>query len=153
MNNAPAPHDNNPPLHQEPVAAASKGLAEGVAKALSKGASLSERLVQARCLPGEKCLGFQRGETRLHFLIRIIPFAPDFFTRPRRFLLAITDRRVLIIEVTNPLNKLKEEEFKRLVASLPFGEIASVEPVAGLLASEVKIVTTSGQRHRFRNML
>jgi hypothetical protein len=112
-----------------------------------------ERLILSQSMRGEECLAFQHGETRPPFIIRIMPFVPDLLTRSRKFLLGITDRRVLILELTNPFNKLKLPDFKALIASLPFSQIESVEPRRGTFTSDLTIVAKSGHRYIFTNML
>ncbi|MEI6177252.1 MAG: hypothetical protein WCS43_10195 [Verrucomicrobiota bacterium] len=112
-----------------------------------------EQIVLSHCVPGEECLAFQHGETKPPFIIRILPFVPDLLTRARKYLLAITDRRVLILELTNPFNKLKLPGFKSVIASLPFTEIASVQPKRGILTSCLAIAAKSGKRYAFTDML
>ena len=51
---------------------------------------------------GERGLDAQLAEWRPPFWVRVLPFVPDLFTRPRLFVLAITDRRVVVIRLTNP---------------------------------------------------
>ena len=104
-----------------------------------------EHIILAQCTPGERCLAFQKGDTRPPLIIRLLPFIPDLLLRKKNYLVALTDKRVMLIQLTNPFNLLAPLEFKKLTASLPFNTLKSMEPTTRALSSSLKIRTREGQ--------
>ena len=102
-------------------------------------------------MQGEKLVAFQLGETKPPFIIRIIPVIGTLFGRAKIFLLAATDRRILIIRLSRSLTK--GHQFKELTASIPFSQLDGVEPSTGMLTSSITIRTREGQAYHFVDML
>jgi len=125
----------------------------GVAKSIDKTNDVASRIIASQLAPGEVLFAYQQGDKRLPFLVRVIPFIPDFLTAPKVFLLAVTDLRLMVIEIGRPIGWRKEAEFKRMAASVPLSEVGDVQPMEGLLTSSILITTKSGGRYRYTDML
>ncbi len=141
----------NPPVRQ-PSQGVRGVIAEAVGEAFDAGRQENQQLVQNFLEPGEQLLAFQRGEQRLPFLIRIMPLVPDVLTAPKIFILAITNRRVLIIRVLKTLFTRKTKG-SRLVASIGLADLRAVTPKTGSLTSSLTIETRAGKRFRYSHML
>jgi hypothetical protein len=110
-------------------------------------------ILQTVCEPDEKVLGYYQAESNVHFLIKIIPVVPDILTRPKKFCLGVTTKRLIVIRLTNPYNAFALPNFKSMVFAAPFTHIDVVIPKTGLLTSSVLIVSTAGHRMRYDGML
>jgi hypothetical protein len=110
-----------------------------------------EDIIASQLRPGENIVAFQDAQTKAPFLIRILPYIGDLFGGPTNYLLAITDRRILIIRFGTSL--MKAWHLKELTASIPYPELAEIEPCPGMLTSSITIRTRAGQTYRFVNML
>lgn len=101
---------------------------------------------------GEECVDWHRAKKRLPFLIRVMPFMPDLMTRPKNYLIVLTHSRLVIVRMTNPLNKLKDPEVKRIEASIPWTQVEGIEPRRHMGSSSLILRTASNGTHRFKYM-
>jgi hypothetical protein len=128
-----------------------ESVGQAVGEAFERNRRHHESIVASQVVPGEKIITFQEGETRAPFLIRIIPVIGQLLGRAKSYLLAITDRRILILRLSKSLTKGRQ--FKELTASIPFSELDRVEPSTGVLTSSIRIRTKGGQVYHFVNLL
>ena len=129
------------------------GVRGNLIKATIQARHHNERIIQSQLLVDETCLAFVNAETKTPFLIEIIPLVGSILQNNRKFLIAVTDLRLLILEIKQPLNFFKDTEFKRLTASIPLGNVHSIEPKRGVLDSKVIIRADNGKKYNFSNML
>ncbi|MEQ8789392.1 MAG: hypothetical protein RIC55_24070 [Pirellulaceae bacterium] len=124
---------------------------EAVSESINESNNEFTRLVGEHLAAGESLLGFQIGEKRLPFVVRILPLVPDVLTRPKRFMLAVTDRRILIVQVSKSL--LTRKVSGRHAADVPLSDVQSIVPATGRLTSAVTIHTRQGRKLRYTGML
>lgn len=141
------------------TAAGHRGLQRGVKNAVTSAVregveSAIQRLRFQQFLDeGESVLATFEAETQPPLLIRLIPLVPDLLTRSKKFTLVVTPTRMAVIAMTNPLNKFKSPAPKAMHVSLPWADIAAIEPRKHLLVSSVTIRKTDGKAHRFSNLI
>ncbi|HEV3259097.1 MAG TPA: hypothetical protein VG013_19650 [Gemmataceae bacterium] len=128
-----------------------ESVGQAIGDALERSRQHLETIIESRLMRGEKVVAFQLGETKAPFLIRIIPVIGALFGRAKIYLIATTDRRILIIRLSRSLTK--GHQFKELTASVPFSELDGVEPSTGMLTSSITIRTKAGQAYHFVDML
>lgn len=129
------------------------GLKGALVKAQIRARRANREIVEAQLVEGEKCLAFQHAEVEAPFAVRILPYVGEWFGGKRRFLLAVTDARLIIIEVKKPRAAGKPPRFKRLIASIPFSEVSSLETFERGTTSGAVIRSGDGMVYRFTNML
>lgn len=110
------------------------------------------QLVGGHLEAGENLLAFQTGEKRRPLIVRLLPLVPDFIRRPKRFVLAITNRRVVIVQVKQSLIRGRTTG-SRLVTACPLAEVQAVTPKTGMLTSSVTIQTRRRGTFRYSGML
>ena len=110
-----------------------------------------QEIYAAQIRRDEKVLDCWKAKTRPHFLIRICPFVPDLLTRTKKYLLVLTNHRLLIIRTTNAFNKFADEKFKKVIADLPLLAIESIHSKTGFLSSGVKI-NARHKSYRFKDV-
>jgi hypothetical protein len=113
----------------------------------------SERFIQNQLLVGEKSLFYYPAKTRAPFLIRICPLIPDLLFRDRKYLLVGTDRRLLILELENPIIRKPNIALRRIEASVPYTQIREVVPTTGRLTSSINIILQNGNSLEYWDML
>ena len=90
-------------VQQAIQSAVSNQVTSGVSAAFDKFFAAQRRaeegLVRERLVPGERLLGYQIGQIRMPFWLRILPLMPDLLTRPKNFALAVTNQRLLILRM------------------------------------------------------
>jgi len=128
-----------------------ESVGQAIGDALERSRQHLETIAASQLMAREKLVAFQLGETKPPFIIRIIPVIGALFGRAKIYLMAATDRRILIIRLGRSLTK--GHQFKELTASIRFSELAGVEPSTGMLTSSVTIRTTGGQSYHFVDML
>lgn len=100
----------------------------------------TERLIQTQIIRGESQLFFYHAKIRAPFLVRICPFLPDLFFRDRKFIIVGTNRRVLVLELKNPIVRKSNIEIRRLEASIPYTQIQNIIPSTGRLSSSIEFL-------------
>jgi len=141
------------------TAAAERGFQQGMREALASAvarsiASTIQRVrFEAFLEPDESVVGVFDAETRPPFILRILPIVPDLFVRAKKYCLVVTPHRLIIVAMTNPLNKFKSPSPQSTHLSVPWADIAAIEPRKHLLTSSISIRTRSGEVHRFSSML
>jgi len=128
-----------------------ESVGQAVGDALERGRQHLETIIASRLKPGEKLVAFQLGETKPPFIIRIIPVIGALFGQAKIYLLAATDRRILILRLSRSLTK--GHQFKEVTASIPLSELSGVEPSTGMLTSSITMRTKGGEAYHFVDML
>lgn len=136
--------------------AVSKVVAEAVSRALADAAAEQASQIEGQISPlldpGESHLEWHLASKRVPPVVRMIPFVPDTLTREKKYLLVLAPTRLLIVRMTNPFNKLKGLEVKRVEASIPWSTVCGISPQRRLSSSSVVVRTKSSGTHRFKDM-
>lgn len=111
-----------------------------------------EQQIATVLAPGEECVDWHRAQKRLPFIVRVLPFIPDMMTRPKKYLLVLTNSRLVVVRMTNPLNKLKESEVRGTEASVPWAQVRAIEPRRHVGMSSLIVRTASSGVHHFKYM-
>lgn len=138
---------NEKPTSEETVASA---VSSAIAEAAVEHMGRIERQIETVLEPGESHLYWHKASKSLAFIVRVIPLVPDLLTRPKKYLLVLCPSRLLIVRMTNPLNKLKDSEVKRLEATIPWSNVKSILPRRRLTSSSVVVRTKSFGTHHFK---
>lgn len=101
---------------------------------------------------GETVLAVCNAEKRVPLVIRLMPFVPDLLTRAKKFMLVLTDERLIVVRLTNPLNKLKAPVVRDVLKSYRFDEIRHMVQKAGILTSRMLIHPISGRCLKLRGV-
>lgn len=140
------------------LAALKQAMAEGgqfptglVSSFLHEKKNVHRDLVRSHLEPGEILFCVEQVERRAPFLIRVIPIIGDLAKfGARHLLISVTDSRVLVLQLG--VSRLKPV-VKREVASIPLEDLKEVVPKKGLLTSSLKLVTRTGKKFRYPDLL
>jgi len=141
------------------TAAAERGFQQGMRDALASAVAKSitstiQRVrFQAFLDADETVIGAFDAETRPPLIVRVLPIVPDLFFRAKKYCLVATPQRLLVVAMTNPLNKFKSPSPKSMHLAVPWADVAAIEPRRHLLTSSVSVRTRTGDVHRFSSML
>lgn len=95
---------------------------------------------------GEQLIGAYPAESCPPFVLRIMPYVGGFFRR-KHYLLAVTDRRVLIIRLRSPF-LMSPPAFWRVDASIPLHQLGRV----GSNGTGVDVASRAGTVYSFNDM-
>lgn len=124
---------------------ATQALAEAASEVHSESRRMQEQFVRQHLESSEKLFGFQMGQQRMPFLMRILPLMPDLLTRPKHFALAVTNHRLLIVRLKQGLYKFKGSV---AAASIPLDDFAEF----ATRGSSVIVKTRSGKNFKYSSL-
>lgn len=78
-------------------------------------------------IPGERAIYSVYADWKPPFWICILPFVPDIFTRAQYYLTAVTNQRVLIVRMSNPL--FGDPKAQDIYRSIPLEQPLDAIPV------------------------
>lgn len=114
---------------------AAAGFASGIRSAIAAGvnSALEEALAEAKreqhsliapyMADDEEIVSTVEVKQKLPFLLRVMPFVPDVLTAPKRFLLTITNRRLIVLRIASHWNRFKGDYVKKVALQVNLSDI------------------------------
>jgi hypothetical protein len=131
-----------------------QAIAEGYAQILAEGRENNRRIVEEHLDGGETLLAFYRAKKSIPFLLKVLPFKiGEILERilEKHFVIAITDRRLLVVQELQTF-LMQKTRGSRLLAGILLGGVESIVPDAGLFKSSLTIRSKDGRTFSY-NMI
>lgn len=105
------------------------------------------KIIEAQIFGSEKVINYVTAWSRVNEIIRWIPIIGDFFElRKKKYLLAVTDRRFLIIRI----RMFRFEELS--TEDIPISHIRDATITSYPLFTNLRITTTEGKNYLFKDL-
>jgi hypothetical protein len=117
-----------------------------IEETVERNAAKYHEIAAGQLVEGEQLVGAYPAEQCPPFVLRILPYVGVFFRR-KFYLLAVTDRRLLLIRLRTPF-LLSPPAFWRVEASIPLRQLGRV----GSNGTGVDIGTRAGKVYSFNDM-
>lgn len=124
---------------------------QAMSEIISEERQAIEHIAVSQLQPTESLVACEKAEQRAPLLVRLLPFVPDVFKRSKRFVIAVTTHRVVVIQLHSSLVLNRFKSFN-VVFSRAKGQIHSIENVKGVFSSVILIRDRNGSSTRYTDL-